>query len=183
MPVFKFDNWWLDGNFHPVNDSDSSDNGDSSSSGPSKPVFSGYAVIFLVLSLVLTGITVHYYFVAKNLSVEDPNENDREKHGKAQTDLPTAIKAATRAAMGPAAPNTGGIDDTSTSSKFSWPGSIGKKLGSRFRRLKLPSLEPLKQRVKSLWRKPAVLGTPKSWFARLLQASRRPRGNAGGSPV
>jgi hypothetical protein len=49
VPAFKFDNWWVDASFHPAMD-------DSS-----KPVFSGYGVIYIVISIFMTGFTFLAY--------------------------------------------------------------------------------------------------------------------------
>lgn len=73
MPAFKFENQWLDAKFNHFNGS-SEDNDRSSSSDPLKPVFSGYGVVYLLVSALMTGITVGAYFWAKRKRAEDDDE-------------------------------------------------------------------------------------------------------------
>ncbi len=72
VPVFKFDNWWVDYHFQPVNTT--ADDGGSSTPSDSGPVFSGYGVLFLVISNLLTCLTVGLYFRHKRRH----DEADRE---------------------------------------------------------------------------------------------------------
>ncbi|KAK3305298.1 uncharacterized protein B0T15DRAFT_493474 [Chaetomium strumarium] len=59
VPAFKFENWWVDTSFQPVN-------GEAT-----KPVFSGYAIIYIVLSIFMTGITFLAYLFAKWRTTSD----------------------------------------------------------------------------------------------------------------
>ena len=85
VPAFKFDNQWLDGLFRPVNDSDASTSADGSSpSDTLKPVFSGYGVVYILISAFMTGITLGAYFSAKRRRDEDEHVYDDEQVGFAK---------------------------------------------------------------------------------------------------
>ncbi|KFA53362.1 hypothetical protein S40293_11099 [Stachybotrys chartarum IBT 40293] len=58
MPVFDFENSWVDWRFRPVNDSSSRDDPVGAGSSTSAPVFSGYFWIWLIFAFVLTLITL-----------------------------------------------------------------------------------------------------------------------------
>ncbi|KAK4246330.1 hypothetical protein C7999DRAFT_15543, partial [Corynascus novoguineensis] len=57
VPAFKFDNAWVNDRFKPVGDPRDSGDELSSPSDQGKPVFSGYGIIFILISATLTGTT------------------------------------------------------------------------------------------------------------------------------
>lgn len=61
MPVFNFENYWVDWSFRPVNGSNIRDEpvsvASSASASASTPVFSGYFWIWLILAPILTVVT------------------------------------------------------------------------------------------------------------------------------
>ncbi len=79
MPAFNFDNQWLDVKFNPASGS-SDDNGSSPGSGSQKPVFSGYGVIFIAVSTLLTCLTVSAYFYQKSRATR--KHEDEPTNGK-----------------------------------------------------------------------------------------------------
>ncbi len=189
VPAFKFDNQWLDGLFRPVNDSDASTSADGSSPFDTlKPVFSGYGVVHILISAFMTGITLGAYFWAKRRRDEDEHVYDDEQVAFAKREQ-GQNPAATTSTPGPgpngSGHNSGGTSDTGKTFKVPSPGSIRKRLRSRCQKLKWPSSEPLRRVLRSQWRKPAVFGRVKSWFAQLQRARGKPwhKGNSGGSPV
>ncbi|KAK4239966.1 hypothetical protein C8A03DRAFT_31982, partial [Achaetomium macrosporum] len=72
VPAFKFENRWLDTNFRPVDDAPSSP---SSSADSTKPVFSGYAIIYLLISVSMTAITMIAFFYAKRHATYDKDDD------------------------------------------------------------------------------------------------------------
>lgn len=64
VPAFKFDNQWVDAKFNPINGS-TDDNGLATPTDAIKPVFSGYGIIFISISTLLTGITFSAYLHQK----------------------------------------------------------------------------------------------------------------------
>jgi len=72
VPAFKFENDWLDIRFRPANASESRDGSSSSPSDPPNPVFSGYGIIFIVISVCLSCFTYYAYLSAtKRLEEND----------------------------------------------------------------------------------------------------------------
>ena len=73
VPAFKFENDWLDIRFRPVNGSEGHDGSSPSPSDPPNPVFSGYGIIFIVISVCLSCCTYYAYHSATK-RLEDNDE-------------------------------------------------------------------------------------------------------------
>ncbi|KAL2149109.1 hypothetical protein VTH82DRAFT_8457 [Thermothelomyces myriococcoides] len=80
VPAFNFENKWVDVRWRPVNDTSGDTNGSSSPSDPPKPVFSGYGIIFIVVSATLTVITYMLWMGRKRQAAKE-EEEDKSQQG------------------------------------------------------------------------------------------------------
>jgi hypothetical protein len=154
VPAFKFENYWLDGRFSPVNGSAGGNGtGTPSPSDSPKPVFSGYGIIYILISVSLTCVTVLAYLRAKRRFARE----DDDEPGFVSVDQAADSTA-------PATRPVGGVQEKGSS------GSNGSSsLGASLRALPA-AVGPIKSWPGWQWVSPRV-------------RSRRKGGTSGGSPV